>query len=781
MRRTNSSHLFLKLLILLFGMFTVGTAYSASSPSVTKLTLSSTSVPPQTAVTLTAMVLSGGKPVSPGLVLFCDAAAAHCTDIHILGQAQLTKNGTAAIKLRLGVGSLSIQAIFQGTQVAARSESPAQTLTVTGAIKTTTDIFVRAVDQVASQTFYGMVSAYGRFPASGQVTFGDASNGGTAFAEGTLQKKFVPVFKTVSKVPTGTTPYDVETADFNGDGIPDLVTANNISQDLNIMLGNGDGTFTVTRSPHVLYGLCCVAVADFNGDGIPDLAVASGGENDTDILLGNGDGTFTRKTTLRLAAASLEVGDFNGDGIPDLAMVNPGACCGVYQGTVSILIGNGDGTFQNSTSVSVGVDPSAVAVGDFNGDGILDLAVTNNRVSSQTSVAGTVMVLLGNGDGTFLQKSVAEVGIAPVSVATGDFNGDGILDLATADDGNYPATGTVTILKGKGDGTFTISSQPAVGRSPRSLRVADFNGDGLPDLALANAYDNSVIVLLGKTDGTFEKQYISQVGSYPTSIAVGDFNGDGATDLAVLYGPGEGDMVNVLLGSLATTAVANDVTVPGPGNHHVYAQYSGDALHTGSTSATWLVSNGKPVLYIFGGNGQTAVVGKRFAKPLEVLLKDAEGRPIAGATIYFSSDGLTFSSASAITLADGHASVYASPNIAGDLTATATTNGINEPATFSLAGFPAPSSETTLIASPDGTVAAGTVITLTASVSSAGRPVPAGLVLFCNAPAQRCADVNVLGEAQLTSSGKAIIKLRLGIGSHSIKAKFTGTDAIAPE
>jgi hypothetical protein len=177
------------------------------------------------------------------------------------------------------------------------------------------------------------------------------------------------------------------------------------------------------------------------------------------------------------------VGDFNGDGVPDLAVTNSGPR------TVSVLLGNGDGTFRTAFNCPVGAAPTCVAVGDFDRDGILDLVVNNNVAS------GTVSVLMGNGDGTFRAAGSYAAGISASAVAVADLNGDGILDLAVANGGSN----NVSVLLGNGDGTFGAAvNYPAGGGDqpfPRSMAVGDFNGDGTPDLVVAS---DTVSVLLGK-------------------------------------------------------------------------------------------------------------------------------------------------------------------------------------------------------------------------------------------------------------------------------------------
>src|SRR2546428_14468 len=197
---------------------------------------------------------------------------------------------------------------------------------------------------------------------------------------------------------------------------------------------------------------------------------------------------------------SVAVGDFNGDGKPDLAVANAGS------DTVSVLLGNGDGTFQAARTVAAGSGPVFLAVGDFNGDGKPDLAVADYVFAAdyacfRCSRSTTYSVLLGNGDGTFSAARTLGVGSGPWSVAVGDFNRDGKLDLAVA---NFSSS-TVSVLLGNGDGTFQAAQTVAAGTSPISVAVADFNGDGKPDLAVANYGSNTVSALLGNGDGTFQK------------------------------------------------------------------------------------------------------------------------------------------------------------------------------------------------------------------------------------------------------------------------------------
>jgi hypothetical protein len=300
-----------------------------------------------------------------------------------------------------------------------------------------------------------------------------------------------------------------------------------------------------TQAPGSPFGVggspISVAVGDFNADGQPDLAIANSADNTVTVLLGIGTGGFTAAPgspfPIGARPSSLAVGDFNGDGNLDLAITTELA-------TVTVLLGNGAGGFTaaSGSPFPAGEQPSSVAVADFNGDGKLDLAIADSE-------SNAVTVLLGNGAGGFTAASGSPfpVGALPSTVAVGDFNGDGKPDLATANQ----LDNTVTVLLGNGAGGFTAASGSPfpVGSSPFFVAVGDFNGDGKPDLAITNHADNNVTVLLGNGTGGFAPAPGSPfpVGSEPLSVAVGDFNGDGKPDLATAnYSDGS---VTVLLGN----------------------------------------------------------------------------------------------------------------------------------------------------------------------------------------------------------------------------------------
>jgi phospholipase C len=307
----------------------------------------------------------------------------------------------------------------------------------------------------------------------------------------------------------GQGPLSLAVGDFDGDGKLDLAVANNIDtasshSNIAILLGNGDGTFSLKsnlamESAEPVW----VSTADFNQDGKLDLAAVSAAQSTVSMFLGNGDGTFGAKSVLPSAGivacptgvtcfpapVSLVIGDFNNDGKLDLieANTNPGAQS--PQGSLGVLLGNGDGTFSALAGVIpvTGVTPAGITAGDFNGDGNLDVAVANTS-------DGTVSVFLGNGLGNFAQ-GVTYPGAGgtdkPVGLVAADVNADGKLDLVTANFGSN----TAWLLPGLGNGTFGAQVAFSTGTAPVSVAVGDFNQDGLLDLAVADSSANTVSIL----------------------------------------------------------------------------------------------------------------------------------------------------------------------------------------------------------------------------------------------------------------------------------------------
>jgi FG-GAP-like repeat len=345
-------------------------------------------------------------------------------------------------------------------------------------------------------------------------------------------------FGNPTNYPVGTQPVAVATGDFNHDGKLDLAVANVASNNISILLGNGDGTFQTTMNYAVGQGPVSIAVVDLNLDNKLDLAVAFHGNNPpgptggVTLLLGNGDGTFQSATTLASSdyPTGVATGDFNNDTKPDLAVSN-------IDGPVSVFLGNGDGTFHSAVNYSVTGDASSVVVGDFNGDNKQDLAVTTLIFVGSEGRNGNASVLLGNGDGSFQPAVETSLGGAASSGAVGDFNGDQKLDLAfiIKPTSVFGVPGEAIAL-GNGDGTFGSLQLIGGADLATSVMVNDLNEDGAPDVV--GAVPHALHIFLGLGDGTFHPpQTLVFSSSGPAGTAIGDFNGDGLADLAVTMSP----------------------------------------------------------------------------------------------------------------------------------------------------------------------------------------------------------------------------------------------------
>ncbi len=386
-------------------------------------------------------------------------------------------------------------------------------------------------------------------------------------------------------------------ADFNLDGKLDLYA------DGGLFLGNGDGTFVLHATYAVPNGAASATATDLNRDGKPDVVIA--GQSGVSILLGNGDGSF--QTTVKYAAAyystDVLVADINGDGRLDLAVVNPAcgtpfSCSATGPASISLLLGLGDGSFVGGTQypVQAASPQMQVVSADFNGDGKPDFAV---EVPYTVPATTTLAVFLGNGDGT-LQAPISTAIPSNGAIAAADLNGDGKADIATVYANCTKGAclpGYAAVLISNGDGTFQPPVPYATGLQPGSLVIGDFNGDRKPDLATTNSASNNISILLNNGDGTFPTHVEYPTGPTPGNILSGDFNGDGKLDLVVIAGT----EISVLLGN-------GDGTFQPPLN---YAVSEAASLAAGDFN-----SDGKLDL---------AVTTQQDSQPLVVLLGNGDG------------------------------------------------------------------------------------------------------------------------------------------------------------
>jgi hypothetical protein len=593
----------------------------------------------------------------------------------------------------------------------------------------------------------------------------------------------------------------VAIADVNGDHKPDIVVTNacgsfscSYAGTVGVLLGNGDGTFQAA----VTYGSggsypASVAVVDVNGDGRPDLVVTNAcGDSNCDgtvgVLLGNGDGTFKPATIYGSGGVqpeSVVVSDVNGDGKPDILVANNcGGSCSSYSGGVSVLLGNGDGTFKSAVTYdSGGYVIYSLAAADVNGDGKLDLLPAN-------AWAATVGVLLGNGDGTFLTVVDYASGGLPAaqydSVAVADVNGDGKPDLLVtteSSDKNGSPPGTVSVLLGNGDGTFQkLVSYPSGGVQTIGIAVGDVNGDGAPDVILAsscsadgfncggpiNNIPGSVGVLLNNTGPHVPTttSLVASVNPVPVNQPV-IFT---ATVANQSGGP--------LVGMVAFKHGAATTTIPLKNNQAVYitkgysttgiysvtATYSGDASDYGSASSTLKEYVGlAPTKTVLTTSGSPSHVGRPVTFTAKVrwtygpvpngdVVTFLDGTVVMG-TGTTSAGVAKFTTASLSARSHGIKATYA-----GDANFKPSSGSVTQ----SVEKY---TTKTTLTSSLNPS-AYGQTVNFTAKVISAGS-TPTGKVAFKDG-------TTWIGSATLSDGVAKLAKSNLAVGAHPITVLYEG-------
>jgi hypothetical protein len=526
-------------------------------------------------------------------------------------------------------------------------------------------------------------------------------------------------------------PYAIAAGDFRHNGKKDLVVVNYSSNDVSVFLGNGDGTFQPAVNYAVGKSPVAIGVGDFNGDGKLDIVTVNLTDTNLSVLLGNGDGTFQAAKNTPLAALSnprgLAVGDFNGDGKLDVAV----SFSGSHYLTVRIMAGNGDGTFSIGPSVAAGSFPEFVIAGDFNGDGALDFAVADYG-------SNIITVAINNGSGSFPVTHTYAVGSsstsAPSSIAVGDFNRDGKLDLAVANFNDNK----VSVLLGNGDGTFQNAVNYAVGVSPTSVIAADFYGDGYADLAVANSdpfsfNPGSVSILLGNGAGSFQAPMNFTVGLQPYSLVAADFNGDNIMDFAVAN---ENSAGNGNVGvSLNQVCPVTHLGVTGPASTTVGASFTIGVTAFNDYNRVAAGYNG--LVFFTSSDG-----GAQLPLPYNFVPADNGSHTFVNAAIL-----RTAGSQLVISRDDANHSIYGASSItvnqATTNTALALTSG-NSPSTY------------------------GQALTFTATVSPQFSGTPTGTVTFFDGG-------NSLGTGTPAGAGAWTLSTSaLAGGSHTMTASYGG-------
>jgi len=425
-------------------------------------------------------------------------------------------------------------------------------------------VLLRAQDGKPASFFVG-----DRYPITLSLLSGSLGTSTAATSVGGVSNSILPS----TSYNVGIGPVALTAADFRNIGQLDLAVVNEIDDTLTILENQSAGTFLQAGLPISLGAARTVAPviapsiasAVLTTSGFHDLLVTDPVDNTVQVLLSNGDDTFKQAAGSPIAMgkqpSSIVLGDFNGDGIQDFAVTN------FTDNTFSLFLVNGDGTFKQATSSpfampTAATGPIAMTSADFNSDGNLDLAIVNQTTNNVT-------ILLGNGNATFnlATASPFAVGTFPVAIATGDLNNDSHPDLVVVNQSD----GTVSVLLGNGDGTFTAATNSplATGQSPTAVTVTDFNGDGIPDFAVTDPATDSVSVFLGVGQGLFAPAFQLPVGSNPTAILSASLSGASLPDVAVTDDPpGATGQVTVILSpaSLFSSSGAAGITQqPYPG------------------------------------------------------------------------------------------------------------------------------------------------------------------------------------------------------------------------
>lgn len=374
------------------------------------------------------------------------------------------------------------------------------------------------------------------------------------------------VFGGGSQVAVGLYPNSVAVADVDGDDDLDLLTSNRNANSVSLRVNNGQGVFSAGSEVAVGTRPDALVVGDVDGDGDLDFLTAADDLSRTvSLRLNNGQGNFDRGQEISTGQfpKSVALGDIDGDGDLDLLVASSGS------NAVSIRRNDGTGSFSGSQEVPVGTSPTDVVVGDVDGDGDLDLLTAdygNNRLFSGGGT--TVSVRLNDGQGNFSGTQQVTVGLGPYALAIGDIDGDGDLDLLTANSGRSTPTAsgntTVSVRLNDGQGNFSGNQEFSVGATPEELVLGDIDGDGDLDVLIAKGFSSSssaVSVRLNNGRGQFSGTQEVEVGTAPNALVLGDVDGDGDLDLLTAIGTTSG-AVSVRLNQGGVGLCDNDQEAP---------------------------------------------------------------------------------------------------------------------------------------------------------------------------------------------------------------------------
>ncbi len=352
-------------------------------------------------------------------------------------------------------------------------------------------------------------------------------------SESKKPRKLPKLFYPVAVLETGKEPSYIITEDFSGDGNLDLISTNSGNDTLSYFKGKGDGTFNEQIILKTGDNPICIGHADFNGDKLPDLAVLNYGDQNIHIYLNTGNGSF-RNTGKLIKPGKIPINlitaDVNNDGFSDIVVT-------MRYHKIVLLLGMGKGHFAEPKSYPVKGQPTGLVSGDYNKDGLPDIAAA---LAGSGNVG--VQIYWGKGNNRFEGSDVFRGGGQPLAIANIDANSDGQMDLVTASN----STHIIAVFENQGDETFKRLKPFASGEFPKFIIAADFSGDGHDDIAVSNSTLDTISMVLGRGDGSFTYPPIYHpVDEYPQGMAIGDFNKDGMLDLAATCR--DKDLVDVML------------------------------------------------------------------------------------------------------------------------------------------------------------------------------------------------------------------------------------------